>query len=203
VGDTVRLVRVCTYLPAHEELVDLATDLVAPAPPRPPATGDLDERDRQVTRIRAGILGLATHDLPLVRALLPAVDQVTVARVVAPFGYQLSFTCGQRTAQLHALMPGTWEADWTTTAWGPEQELHVRFPPSHVLAGSATAELATRDRRTVWRYPHNGYRAEWLHLADVVQGRAAPAVPAQSAVDDLLYTLRLADADEKGIRESP
>jgi myo-inositol 2-dehydrogenase/D-chiro-inositol 1-dehydrogenase len=55
----------------------------------------------------------------------------------------------------------------------------------------------------VWRYPHNGYQAEWLHLADVVQGRAAPAVPARSAVDDLLYALRLADAAKEVIRESP
>ena len=77
----------------------------------------------------------------------------------------------------------------------------MRFPPSYVLAGSATATLTTATARTSWRYPRNGYQAEWLHLADVVERRAELAVPVQTAVDDLLYALRLADGADALILE--
>jgi hypothetical protein len=90
-------------------------------------------------------------------------------------------------------MPGRWRPDWSLRAFGAGCELHVQFPPSYVLAGSATATLATATSQVSWRYPRNGYQEEWLHLADVAEGRSELAVPVQTAVDDLLYALRLAD----------
>jgi myo-inositol 2-dehydrogenase / D-chiro-inositol 1-dehydrogenase len=62
-----------------------------------------------------------------------------------------------------------------------------------VLAGSATAELIRATSRSSWRYAHNGYQAEWLHLADVAEGKSELAIGVQTAVDDLLYALALAD----------
>jgi predicted dehydrogenase len=196
-----RLVRVRTYLPSNDDLVNLSTDLVS-APPRPTTGPEPDELDRQAAVIRGGVLGLATHDLPLVRAMLPRVEEVTGARALAPWGYELSFRCGHAIAQLQALMPGAWEPDWTLQAWGPDHEFGIAFPPSYVLAGSSTAGLATAAGRTSWQYPVNGYQAEWLHLADIVNGRAEPAVPVQDAVEDLLYALQIADGAEKLIREA-
>src|SRR5205823_11882117 len=139
--------------------------------------------------VRAGVLGLATHNLPLVRRFLPTVDEVLAAAFVAPFGYALTFRSGERAAQLLALMPGHWRPDWSLHAFGPRSELQVQFPPSYVLAGSATATLATATAQTSWRYERNGYQTEWLHLSDVVEGRSALAVPVQAAVDDMLYAL--------------
>lgn len=191
-SDEATLVRVAVYLPDNDEFVALATDLAAPArspaPAGPPAT--------RAALVRAGVLGLATHNLPLVRRFLPAVEQVLSARFVEPFGYELTFRSGERVAQLLALMPGQWRPDWSLHAYGHRSELHVRFPPSYVLAGSATATVTTAAARTSWRFAANGYQAEWSHLADLAEGRAEPAVPVRDAVDDLIYALRLADGAE-------
>jgi myo-inositol 2-dehydrogenase / D-chiro-inositol 1-dehydrogenase len=105
----------------------------------------------------------------------------------------LTFRSGDRLAQLLALMPGHWRADWSLRVWGPKAELQIQFPPSYVLAGSATAELVNGGSRSSWRYAHNGYQAEWLRLADVAEGRAELTIGVQAVVDDLLYALALAD----------
>lgn len=71
--------------------------------------------------------------------------------------------------------------------------MRIQFPPSYVLAGSATVELVNASSRSSWRYAHNGYQAEWLHLADVAEGRVELTIGVQTVVDDLLYALALAD----------
>ena len=86
--------------------------------------------------------------------------------------------------------------------FGSRSELHVQFPPSYVLAGSATSTLSTSESQSVWQYPVNGYQQEWLHLSDVVNGRAELAPPVQTAVDDLLYALHLADGADTLILEA-
>ena len=150
--DTATLVRVAVYLPHNDDLVNLATELAAPAP-------------------SGGVLGLATHNLPIVRHFVPTVQEVLAAEFVPPWGYQLTFRSGDRLAQFLALMPGHWRPDWSLRVWGPKAELRIQFPPSYVLAGSATVELVNANSRSSWRYAHNGYQAEWLHLADVAEGR--------------------------------
>jgi hypothetical protein len=95
--------------------------------------------------VRAGVLGLATHNLPLVRHFLSAVDEVLAAEFVSPFGYQLTFRSGNRIAQLLALMPGQWRPDWSLRVWGREVELQVQFPPFYALAGSATGRVDPCD----------------------------------------------------------
>jgi hypothetical protein len=85
---------------------------------------------------------------------------------------------------------------------GPDHHLHLAFPPSYVLAGSTVAELRTAADSRSWRYAANGYQGEWLHLADVVAGRAELAISVQEAVADLLYALQLADGAEKLIRSA-
>ena len=85
---------------------------------------------------------------------------------------------------------------------GTGAQARIEFPPSYVLAGSSRAELVTSGGRFAWHMPRNGYQGEWLHLADVVEGRAEPMVPIQDAVDDMLYALRLADGAETLLREA-
>jgi myo-inositol 2-dehydrogenase / D-chiro-inositol 1-dehydrogenase len=143
--------------------------------------------------MRNGVLGLATHDLPLIRHFLPNVEEVLVAVFLPPFGYQLAFRSGNRIAQLLAFMPGKWQPDWSLRVSGPQAELSVQFQPSYVLAGSATAELVSASSRLSWRYGYNGYQAEWLHLADVAEGRTEMKIDVKTAVDDLLYALALAN----------
>jgi myo-inositol 2-dehydrogenase / D-chiro-inositol 1-dehydrogenase len=194
------LVKVVVYLPSNDEMVELSTDLAAPAPaPGPP--GELSAPESRAAAVRAGILGLAIHNLPLVRRFVPSIEQVLSAGFVPPSGYELTLRGGGTVAQLLALMPGRWRPEWSLHAFGSGSELHVQFPPSYVLGGSATASLRTDHSETSWRYPRNGYQAEWLHLADVVEGHTDLAVPVQTAVDDLLYALHLADGADALILE--
>jgi myo-inositol 2-dehydrogenase / D-chiro-inositol 1-dehydrogenase len=143
--------------------------------------------------MRGAVLGLVTHTVPHLRAFLPAIDNISVATTLEPFGYRVVLEGGNCTVELVALLLGRWSAHWTFQAWGGDQQLTVSFPPSYVQAGSSTATLSGKDGRRSWRLPFNGYQAEWMHLADVVQGRSELMIPVQTAVDDLVYALDLAD----------
>jgi predicted dehydrogenase len=195
-GDRAALVRVAVYLPDNSEMIDVVTDVAAPRqPPAPPPDATApDDAPEPALPVRGALLGLATHSLPLVRRFVPVVDEVVSAAYVRPFGYEVTFRGNDTLVQLLAVMPGRWRPDWSLRAYGHSGELHVEFPPSYVLAGSAVATLATPAARRSWAFPWNGYQAEWAHLSEVVRGRADLAVPVQESVDDLLYTLRLADA---------
>ena len=194
------LVHVRTFLPANSEMVNLSTDPVAGVLNRPTAASVGDAVEASVAKLWGGVLGLATHDLPLVRTMLPVITEVTSAVTLDPFGYELAFRTADSAARMVALMPGEWQPDWTLDAWGPQYHLRMSFPPSYVLAGSTVTDLTTSAGRQTWQFPVNGYQAEWLHLADVVTGRAELTQPVTEAVDDLLYALQLADGAEKLIR---
>jgi predicted dehydrogenase len=196
------LVRSVVYLPSNDEMTDLSTELVsAPARPGPPDSGPPDsgtpdsrlDFERELSVLRDGVLGLAIHDLPLIRRLVPFFDDVTLARSLKPWGYLLSLSSPTQVAQLIAVMPGHWGPSWTFSATGPGYELSVDFPPSYVLAGSATARLETESGTRVWTDKENGYQAEWRHLTDVALGLTEPRISLQGSLDDLLYALAVAD----------
>jgi myo-inositol 2-dehydrogenase / D-chiro-inositol 1-dehydrogenase len=86
--------------------------------------------------------------------------------------------------------------------WGDERELHVEFPASYVLAGSAAATLRGPDGEHRWRFAENGYQAEWRHVANAATGRCAPAVSVQDAAADLDYALTLSDAATRRVLEA-
>ena len=187
-ASSVTLVRSAIYIPHNDEFIGLATELAAPPGPLPPR-GDMSDPRVRAAVLRGGILGLAIHNTPLVRQLLPEVDEVLDARPVAPFGYRITFRGGPRTAHLLALMPGQWSPRWTFDAWSAEDHLHAEFPPSYVLAGSSVTEFGGRR----WHLPANGYQAEWIHLADVAAGVAEPLFSIEDSVADLRYALAIAD----------
>jgi myo-inositol 2-dehydrogenase / D-chiro-inositol 1-dehydrogenase len=187
---TARFLRSAIYLPGNAEFEDLSTTMLRPQTtgaggPRPsPAPEDM---------MRGAVLGLVTHTVPQVREFLPSIDEVSVATTLKPFGYRMILRGGQCTVELVALLLGQWAPHWTFEAWGPDKSLSVSFPPSYVQAGSSTATLSLRGKHTSWRMPFNGYQAEWMHLADVVQSRADLKIPVQTAVDDLVFALDLAE----------
>jgi myo-inositol 2-dehydrogenase/D-chiro-inositol 1-dehydrogenase len=184
--NTVTLVRSVIYLPANDLMVAVSTD---PAAAASAAAGSLPHP----ANLRDAILGLAMHAIPLIRELVPDPGSVSFARLLKPWGYSLACTQGETAVQLIGLMPGRWAPDWTLSAWGAGLELRVAFPPSYVLAGSATASLTTRGMHRSWLYPENGYQAEWEHVADVAEERTGPAASIDDAVSDLLWAIEIAD----------
>ena len=90
-------------------------------------------------------MGLAIHDLPLVRRFTPDFASVEVlhAEIVRPFGYVISLRAGNVAIELRAAMNGTWEPSWVFEAIGNDAALKIDFTPSYVHAGSATARIRT------------------------------------------------------------
>ncbi|PRB07512.1 Gfo/Idh/MocA family protein [Microbacterium sp. MYb64] len=146
--------------------------------------------------LRNLVLELTVHDLPLVRALLPAAAELSVhsARMLRPVGYAINGEVGDRSVQLIASFHGHSEPYWELEAISDDETLQVRFPPSYVHAGSAEATLRHADgsRSVFGPYRSNGYEGEYLALhaaatgADAGRGLAA-------AVGDLDFTLAVAD----------
>ena len=189
--DQCRTVRSEIVLPPNERFVGWATELASP-----PATGSADtsDPDYRSAMIRAAVLGLTVHDLPLVRRFLGRLDEVDLSRFVAPFGYLLSIRGNGRTAELLATMHGGWHTRWVLEAWGDTGSLRVDFTPSFVHAGSAvsTVVLETGSER-FGPFPRNGYEEQWLELARVCAG-APPRYDLDTVVADAAFTAEIAEA---------
>ncbi|MCA4134369.1 Gfo/Idh/MocA family protein [Arthrobacter sp. M4] len=180
-------------LPPNARFEDFATEIITR-----PASGTPDYSDAEVIKnmMRGGIMGLAIHDLPLVRRFTPDFEDIEVlqARHVRLFGYVISLRTGTRTIELRAAMNQTWKPEWTFEAISDNEALRIEFTPSYVHAGSAVATF-TRGGETVSYGPfdHNGYEGEWRELAELARGTKQPP-SAQTLIDDLTFALVIADA---------
>ena len=98
---------------------------------RCPRPRRVDPRSRglkvQASMLRIAILGLAIHDLPLIRSFVPTIDTIQSARFVPGFGYEMSFIGRRRSVRLLALMPGAWAPHWTLRAMGRRMNSSRRF----------------------------------------------------------------------------
>lgn len=217
VGGDTRLIRSTIHVPVNGVIFQSVADLARPAtglgarvPPhlasrmvdlrnwlRPP---DLAATE---TRLRDGILLLAVHAIPLVRALAPGFGDVAFARPTFPWGYALAYGAGQTVVTMTGSIGGRWTPTWTFDAWAEDRHLHVDFPPAFVMAGSGHASISGPDGRVSWRTPQNGYAAEWLHLADVAEGRAELGTSVAAAIDDTIHATTLADAGAERLRRAP
>jgi hypothetical protein len=137
--------------------------------------------------------GLTSHNVPHVRALAPQVDELHIARWLQPFGYDIGYRSGASIVRMLAFLHSQSRVDWTLEAWGAGHHLHIEFPPSYVLAGSATATLRSGDGERRWRFPDNGYQAQWRELLDVANGKCAPRVTPDELLADLAYAIGLAE----------
>lgn len=190
---TVHTVRSSIVLPPNPRFEDFATEIVGrPAGPSRGLTDDAGLR----AAITGGVMGLAIHDLPLVRRFAPDFASVEVlhAETVRPFGYLISLRAGAVNIELRAAMNSTWEPAWTFDAVGDEASLSIDFTPSYVQAGSATARIRRAGTTTaLGPFGHNGYEGEWRKLADIARG-AGPAPSAETLLHDLEFALAIAGA---------
>ena len=180
-------VRSSIHLPANERFEDMATTMIRPPRADRPASSE-------EAQLRGGVMGLAIHDLPLARTVLPRIDEVLVAKRLEPWGYLITASGPDGTLELVARTGGTWRPDWTLDIWGRHVELSMEFPPSYVHAGSGRARLRGTDGQDHFFGPNaaDGYDAEWHELLAVMSGQA-PRYDLQHIVDDIVYAVDLAD----------
>lgn len=183
-------------LPPNPVFEDAATQMAGRVPHTP--AGVLSAQ-AQADAVVGGILGLAIHDLPLIRTLLRRHTddrwrrlRVLSARHLAPFGYLIVIDAGGTVVELHSVMGDDPVPDWRLTAVGDASAIDVRFTPSYVHAGSATVTVhAAAGSTTSGPTDVNGYEAEWRHVVQVATGEA-DATPADVLVDDIEFALDIA-----------
>jgi myo-inositol 2-dehydrogenase / D-chiro-inositol 1-dehydrogenase len=198
---TSHTIRSSIVLPPNSRFEDVATEVLT----RPPFPApDYSDVAVLAGMVQAGVMGLAIHDLPLIRSLLPRYDDLRVidAKFLAPFGYRILFVAGGKSIELHAVMSQTWQPDWILEAFADDQVLNVEFAPSYVHAGSAVSRLSTSEATQVFGPAEvNGYEVEWRELAGVVNGELAPP-DISTLVDDVRFALALADAAAAAVRSA-
>jgi myo-inositol 2-dehydrogenase / D-chiro-inositol 1-dehydrogenase len=197
-------VRCSIVLPPNPRFEDFATEVSnRMAPPTLPRAESLTEARADL--LRGGILGLAIHDLPLIRAFLTTTDDIVVhtARTLTPFGYLVVFSCGDQVVELHAHMSETWNPNWVLQVYTSDRVGSVEFTPSYVQAGSAVATISTPDRQVrLGPKARNGYIEEWQHLYDVAHGEA-PRYRPQELIADLTFALDLSDRAAAALATTP
>lgn len=189
-GDRAVQVRNAIFLPSNDVYTDQATQLV-PVPPVSRPAGPAD-RAMQQALMRGAMLGLAIHDIPLVRDFYPAMGHMRSARFLPPFGYALVCEASGTSIELAGLMPGVWPPKWTFEVVGSRHRLRAEMPPSYVMAGSARIELAGPDGTRVFQAGVNGYQELWQAIGETARDGAPPPIPLDTAIADLAFALELA-----------
>ncbi|MGC5171904.1 Gfo/Idh/MocA family protein [Microbacterium sp. DT81.1] len=192
-GGQVRALAVTMALPPNDRYHDVVTEST-PAAPRaggPP----LADPNVAASVVRQLLVGLAVHDLPLLRDLAPDLERVVYARAIAPIGYAVGYVASGVPVRLTTVMlPGGADALWRLDITTDDERIEVTFPPAFVHDGSAAVRVRFADGR-VTAYPpevEDGYVAEWRALLDALGGTVE--VQYDELLEDARYALRLADA---------
>lgn len=198
--ESAHTLRYSITLPPNPRFEDFATDVVG----RPPAgRGGEFDADAAAGMMTGSIMGLAIHDLPLIRRFCPDWEDAAVlsAQIIRTGGYLIHLRLGTRSIRVHGVMTRTLEPEWRLEAIADDMALDIAFPNSYVHAGSASAVLRRGDKtETVGPFADNGYVGEWQYVADLVAGRAEP-IPVDRLVDDVTFALRLAGRASAEVRE--
>lgn len=196
-------IRCSVVLPPNPRFEDFATEVSNRVSPGAPAARA--SSDARAEQLRAGIIGLAIHDLPLVRAFLTTTDDLVVhaARTLTPFGYLVVFSSGDQVVELHAHMSANWNPNWALQVYAPDRVGAVEFTPSYVQAGSAVASISTPGQLVqLGPWTTNGYIGEWQHLHEVAHGRTPRYGPGE-LIADLTFALDLADVAGAALARTP
>lgn len=183
----------------YHELVMGAPLPTAPGPVRPPLDPDDVELNSRI--VRQLVVGLAVHDLPLVRDLVPDATEVVWARAVAPIGFDLALRSAEALVRVTAVMgPEGADSLWRVNVATGSARVDVEFPPPFVHAGSARTTV--RDGRGVQTvYPidrRDGYDAEWRALAALLRGETAMEYDELRA--DAAFVIAVADGAAAAVR---
>lgn len=200
-AESAHTIRSSVTLPPNAQFEDLSTDIVGRPSVTAAAPREADQ-DSSARAISDGVMGLAIHDLPLIRQFLPTFDDLDVLRaeVTSTWGYVISGTASNTVLHLQASMTDAWAPDWTLDVIGDARSLHISFTPSYVQGGSAVVTLRDGAGSRTWGpFAPSGYEAEWVALADVARRRVA-APPLQELIDDLRFAIELASQSSAEVR---
>jgi myo-inositol 2-dehydrogenase/D-chiro-inositol 1-dehydrogenase len=197
--ETAHTIRYSIVLPPNPRFEDFATEVITR-----PEWPQQDRNDPEVAAgmIRGGIMGLAIHDLPLVRVFCPDFQDIEVLScdVPDPSGYLVNLRVGEKQVQLYAVNTQSWQPEWIFEAVGDNASLRIDFTPSYVQASSATAVIRHGQESEVYGpYPSNGYEGEWRYLAALARGTAEPLVVTE-LIHDLTFALDVADKASAAVR---
>jgi predicted dehydrogenase len=197
---SVRTISATVALPPNGRYHGAVTELPAGAAP-PRGAPDFTDAAVAAAVVRQLVLGLAVHDLPLVRDLAPDFEGVDFAAAVAPIGYTIGFrSSGVHVVLTAVMVPDGPDADWRVSIGTDADRVDVEFPPAFVHAGSATVSVRFGDARTTTyrRDADDGYLREWTALEALLDG----TVPMEyhEVLDDALFAIDLADAASAAIR---
>lgn len=202
-------VQLSTLIPPNPRTENFATEMH-----RPPArtTGAVPGSASLVNAVYGGVLGLAIHDLPLARRLLPdAPAQVLSVQGLAPSGYLIVIDVGGSLLELRGGSSRNWLPDWSLVGIGEHHVLRMDFGPSFVHAGSAVAELTSSHDQTGWTATRfgpsqvNGYLEQWRQIGRLIDGRDSSVPPVTELAADLEFAVHIADqcADRLRTQEEP
>ncbi|WP_382309428.1 Gfo/Idh/MocA family protein [Herbiconiux sp. UC225_62] len=195
-------IRSRVVLPPNARFETSATEVLTARP----ASGlpDLDDPTVRASMVFGGVLGLAIHDLPLIRRLLGPVDDVAVvsASALSPWGYEVGLSTAGRLVHAIGALTEQWRPTWELEVVSDSARMLLEFPPSYVHAGSAVATITTSDKTVRFGpYPHNGYEGEWRALHAIASTGSASAPPIESLIDDLVFAVDVATASSDAARE--
>jgi predicted dehydrogenase len=190
----VRAVSVTLSLPPNDRYHELVAE-GGPFLPSRSGRPDLSEPDVARRVLHQLLTGLAVHDIPALRDLVPGVYSIEYARLLPPIGYAVGYRAGDVLVQLvMTMVPAGPDALWKMVVATSQDRLEVDFPPAFVHAGSAAARVRSGGGR--WteyrRDAEDGYVAEWRVLAELLDG--GMPVEYDELLADALYAIDLADA---------
>ncbi|WP_423066110.1 Gfo/Idh/MocA family protein [Devosia sp. CN2-171] len=189
-GEAALRIRSGIFIPSNDEFINQITEQV-PVVPVPRGDATLDVAFKKMM-LRGAMLGLAIHNVPLIRDFQPNMGQLLSAEFMPPYGYTLLTEDSTSTVELTALAPGKWPPKWHFDVVGATYRLKASMPPSYVMAGSGRVELEGPDSTQVFSFDHNGYQAVWQAVFRTVRDGTAPPIPLETAVADLAFALDLA-----------
>jgi predicted dehydrogenase len=204
--DAAHTIRSRVVLPPNARFETSATEVLTPRPASGPP--DLDDPEVRANMVFGGVLGLAIHDLPLIRRLLPGAGDsdtdvdVVSAGALSPWGYEFGLTTEGRLVHAIGALTEQWRPVWELEVVSDTARMLLEFPPSYVHAGSAVATITTSEKTLRFGpYPHNGYEGEWRALHSIASTGSAAAPPVDTLIDDLVFALEVASAASSTARQ--
>lgn len=161
-----------------------------------PSRGRPDTQDPAIAAaiVKQLITGLAIHDLPAIRYVAPHIEAVQYARFVPPIGYAVGYRASGIDIQLAlTMLPGGPDSLWRMSFFTGSQRLDLDYSPPFVHAGSGSVATRPADGSATNHPPSrmDGYEAEWLNFAELVEGRHP--VDYDLILADALYPIELAE----------